>query len=115
MIPGHRRFTSDVGKMTAKKSSADNKPTTVVADDPEALRGTLKSIGGPFPRWPDRQNALANSSKLEREQNAKQIAHAPEPAMRSPDPEREGVPVASDAKRPMSDARWTVPRSTEGK
>src|SRR5262244_2315403 len=33
--------------------------------------------------------ALANSSKLEREQNAKQIAHAPEPAMRSPDPERE--------------------------
>ena len=32
--------------MTAKKSSADNKPTTVVADDPEALRGTLKSIGG---------------------------------------------------------------------
>src|SRR5215471_18537266 len=46
MITGHRRFTSDVGKMTAKKSSADNKPTTVVADDPEALRGTLKSIGG---------------------------------------------------------------------
>ena len=248
---GHRRFTSDDRSSTplrrlhhedsalsAKKSSADNEPTTVVANDPEALKGTLKRIGGSqSDHWNNilvnqtvqalwvkhsdkdmrdlqcsatvaaligigpndeiegmiaaqllaahnaamecyrratlgeqtfegrRENlnqanklsrtyavlldalnrhrgkgqqkvtvehvhvhsgaqaivgtverpALANSSKLERGQNAKQIAHAPEPAMRSPDPEREGVPVASDAKRPMSDARWTVPRSTEGK
>jgi hypothetical protein len=29
--------------------------------------------------------------------HAKQIAHAPEPAMRRPDPERETVPVSGDA------------------
>jgi hypothetical protein len=57
--------------------------------------------------------ALANTSP-ERQQNAKQIAHAPQPAMRSPNAEREPVPVSGDAERPMSDARRTVPRSTEG-
>src|SRR5262249_18297096 len=57
----------------------------------------------------------ANSSRSENQSDARQITHAPQPAMRSPNAEREGVPVASDAKRPMSDARWTVPRSTEGK
>lgn len=58
--------------------------------------------------------ALANTSP-ERQQNAKQIAHAPQPAMRSPNAEREPVPVAGDAERPMPDARRTVPGSTEGK
>src|SRR6266576_3704207 len=58
--------------------------------------------------------ALANTSP-ERQQNAKQIAHAPQPAMRSPNAEREPVPVAGDAERPMPDARRTIPGSTEGK
>jgi hypothetical protein len=32
--------------MSAKKTAADKKTTTVVADDPEDLKGTLKRIGG---------------------------------------------------------------------
>jgi hypothetical protein len=59
--------------------------------------------------------ALANSSNQERQHNAKQIAHAPQSALRSPNSEPEVVPVASDAERPMSNARRTVPGSTEGK
>ena len=57
---------------------------------------------------------LASSLGSESQHNAKQIAHAPEPAMRSPNAEPELVPSASDAERPMPDARGDVPGSTEG-
>jgi hypothetical protein len=46
--------------------------------------------------------------------HARPITHAPEPPLRSEDTAREPVPVASDGERPMSDARRTVPRPTEG-
>ena len=46
--------------------------------------------------------------------NAKQVAHAPQPALRSEDPKREAVPIASDAEWPMQDARRAVPRRSEG-
>jgi hypothetical protein len=46
--------------------------------------------------------------------NAKQVAHAPQPPLRSEDPKREAVPVASDAERPLPDARRAVPRGSEG-
>ena len=59
--------------------------------------------------------ALDNSSKPERQPNAKHIAYAPQPAMRSPNPEPEVVPSASDAERPMPNARRNVTGSTEGK
>ena len=55
-----------------------------------------------------------NSSRSENQHDARQITHAPQPAMRSPNAEREAVPVARDAERPMSDARRTIPGSTEG-
>jgi hypothetical protein len=55
-----------------------------------------------------------NSSRSENQHDARQITHAPQPAMRSPNAEREPVPVARDAERPMSDARRTIPGSTEG-
>jgi hypothetical protein len=58
--------------------------------------------------------ALAISPGSESQPNAKQIAHAPQPAMRSPNEEPELVPSARDAERPMSDARGSVPGSTEG-
>jgi soluble lytic murein transglycosylase len=38
----------------------------------------------------------------------------PQPAMRSPDKEREPVPVASDAERPLPNAWRDVPRRPEG-
>jgi hypothetical protein len=52
--------------------------------------------------------------KSEDEGDAKQIAYAPEP-MWSADTERRPMPVTSDAKRPVPDARRNVARSTEGK
>jgi hypothetical protein len=59
-----------------------------------------------------------NSSRSENQHDARQITHAPQPAMRSPNAEREAVPVARDAERPtrdaerpMSDARRTIPGS----
>ena len=57
---------------------------------------------------------LDNSAKSDGQHNAKQIAHAPQPAMRSPNAEPEVVPSASDAERPMSDARRNVAGRTEG-
>ena len=55
-----------------------------------------------------------NSSRSENQQDARQITHAPQSAMRSPNAEPEPVPVARDAEWPMSDARRTIPGSTEG-
>ena len=52
--------------------------------------------------------------KSEDQPHAKQIAHAPEPAMWSADKEREAVPVAGDAERPLPDARRNVAGRTEG-
>ena len=46
--------------------------------------------------------------------NAKQVAHAPQPALRSEDPKREGVPVASDAERPLPDARRAIASGSKG-
>jgi hypothetical protein len=42
------------------------------------------------------------------------LAHAPGTTMRSPDKEREPVPVASDAERPLPDAWRTIVRRSEG-
>jgi hypothetical protein len=57
--------------------------------------------------------AANNPSNLE-DQHAKQIAHAPQHAMRSPNSEGEPVPVTSNAERPLSDARRNVAGGTEG-
>ena len=59
-------------------------------------------------------NSLKDGGSSESQHNAKQIAHAPQPAMRSPNAEPELVPSAGDAERPMPDARRNVPGSTEG-
>ena len=54
------------------------------------------------------------TAKSEDQPHAKQIAYAPQPAMWSADPEREAVPVTSDAERPLPDARGTVTGGSEG-
>ena len=53
-------------------------------------------------------------AKSQEQPHAKQIAYAPQPAMRSQDTEREPVPGARDAERPLPDARRTVARRSEG-
>ena len=52
--------------------------------------------------------------KPEDQPHAKQIAHAPQPAMRSADPQGDRVPVASDAERPLPNARRKVAGRAEG-
>ena len=50
----------------------------------------------------------------EEQPHAKQIAHAPQPEVWSPNTAREPVPVASDAERSLPDARRNIARGTEG-
>jgi hypothetical protein len=53
--------------------------------------------------------------KSEEQPHAKQIAHAHQPTLRSPDAERQPVQeVASDAERPLPLARRTIPGPSEG-
>jgi hypothetical protein len=52
--------------------------------------------------------------KSEDQPHAKQIAHAPEPALWSSDAERQPLPIASDAERSVPTARRNVAGSTEG-
>ena len=56
-----------------------------------------------------------DQSKSKDQPHAKQITHAPGQTMPSADATRDPVPVASDEERPMSDARRTIDRGTEGK
>jgi hypothetical protein len=69
----------------------------------QAVVGTVERRGG------------GDQSKSEDQAHAKQITHAPQQAMWSEDKEREPVPIARDAERPVSDARRNVAGSTEGK
>jgi len=52
--------------------------------------------------------------KSEDQPHAKQITHAPQPAVRSPDKEREPVPIAGDAERPLPDPWGDVAWCSEG-
>ena len=52
--------------------------------------------------------------KSEDQPRAKQIGHAPQPAMWSADKERQPLPVRGDAERPLPDARRDVPGRPEG-
>jgi hypothetical protein len=65
----------------------------------QAIVGVVESTGG------------GHRSKPEEQSHAKQISHAPEPAMWSTDAERAPLPVASDAEWPVPDARRAVTRS----
>jgi hypothetical protein len=55
-----------------------------------------------------------DQSKSEDQPHANQIAHAPQPAVWSADKEREPMPVAGDAERPLPDARRHVAGRSEG-
>ena len=52
--------------------------------------------------------------RSEDQPHAKPIAHAPQPAMRRADAEREPVPVAGDAERPLPAARRPIAGRAEG-
>jgi hypothetical protein len=68
----------------------------------QAVVGVVEPAGG------------GDRAKSEDQPHAKQIAHAPQPAMRRPDEGREPVPVAGDAERPLPAARRAVAGRAEG-
>jgi hypothetical protein len=68
----------------------------------QAVVGTIEGPGG------------GDRSKTEDQPHAKSIAHAPQPAMQRADEERQPVPVAGDAKRPLPPARRPVAGGAEG-
>lgn len=67
----------------------------------QAVVGTIERPGG------------GDQSKLEEQPHAKQIAHAPEPAMPCPDEGPDAVPVARDGERPLPDARRQISGRTD--
>jgi hypothetical protein len=69
----------------------------------QAVVGVVETPGG------------GGHGKPEEQPHAKQIAHAPQPTVRSADPAREAVPVAGDAERALPPTRGKIVRSPEGK
>ena len=74
----------------------------VPADIGQAVVGVVETPGG------------GDRAKPEDQPHAKQIAHAPQSSVRSPDKTREPVPVAGDAERPLPDARRRIAGSSKG-
>jgi hypothetical protein len=68
----------------------------------QALVGMVETPGG------------GDRTKPEDQPHAKQIAHAPQPAMWRADEERQLMPIACDAERALPDARRTVAGRAEG-
>ena len=67
----------------------------------QAVVGVVEAPGG------------GDHGKSEEQPHARQIGHAPEPALRSPDPEGDAVRVARDDERPLPNARGDVARSPD--
>ena len=67
----------------------------------QAMVGAIETPGG------------GDRNKSEEQPHAKQIAHAPEPALRSLDEAGDAVPVARDVERALPDARGKVSRRTD--
>jgi hypothetical protein len=68
----------------------------------QAIVGNIESRG------------VGDRQKSEDQPHARQIAHAPEPAMWSADKEREPVPITRDAERSVPNARRNVARRSKG-
>jgi hypothetical protein len=96
-----RTFAAQVEALKRYRGTGEHKPreknVKYSMDDIEAANAELN---GAQPAATDRLKANGHSNG-----NA---SHAPQPAMRSPNPERSTVPVTSDAERPLPHARRYV-------
>lgn len=63
---------------------------------------------------PPGQPGGGDASRFEDQPHAKQISHAPQPAMQSANKGREPLPIAGNAERPVSNARRKIARRSEG-
>jgi hypothetical protein len=68
----------------------------------QAVVGVVEQAGG------------GDRSKSQDQAHARQITHAPQPAVWSEDKERQSVPVSGDAERPVPNARRAIDGRSEG-
>jgi hypothetical protein len=101
-----RTFTAQVEALQRYRGKGQQKVTVEhvhVHSGGQAVVGVVENPG------------KGSQRKSEDRGDAKQIAHAPQPAMRSADPERQPMSVSGDGERPLQNARRNVARSAEGK
>jgi hypothetical protein len=100
-----RTFAAQVEALKRYRTGGEQRVTVEhvhVHSGGQAIVGTVES---PTP---------VNSSTYGNQGDARQITHTPQPAMRSPDKERQLVPVASDAERPLPHARRKIAGCSQG-
>jgi hypothetical protein len=101
-----RTFAELLGALNSHRGKGQQKVTVEhvhVHSGGQAMVGVVETPGGGVHR------------KIEDQPHAKEIARANEPALPRPDKGRDGVPVARDGERSLSDARRKVTWGTEGK
>ena len=104
-FPAPTRFYSMHSIATAARRASRKSPSSTSIDvhaGGQAVVGMVESPRG------------GDQPKSEDQPRAKQIAHAPQPAVWSADKERQPLPVSGDAERPLPDARRDVPGRPEG-
>jgi hypothetical protein len=100
-----RTFASQVEALKRYRARGEQKVTVEhvhVHAGGQAVVGTIEAPGG------------GHQHKSRDQPHAKQIAHAPEPALPSPDAGGDPVQIASDAERALPDARRTVAGRAQG-
>jgi len=100
-----RAFTELLSAINKHRGKGQQKVTVEhvhVHSGAQAVVGVVETSGG------------GTRSKPEGYPDAKQITHAPEPALWGGDPQRKTVPLAGNEKRSLPHARRRLARSTEG-
>lgn len=99
-----RTFTTLLDALNKHRGKGQQKVTVEhvhVHQGGQAIVGAVEAPGG------------GERRKSEEQSHAKQIAHAPQPTMRSADAEGDAVPIARDGERPVPDARGQVSRRSD--
>jgi hypothetical protein len=102
-----RQVSLKIGNSGAQQRLDPPLPTTVgfIAAGSGPRRAVIWLHGTCWPGWHQlrRAEAIAALPKSEDQPRAKQIGHAPQPAVWSADNERQPLPVSGDAERPLPD------------
>jgi hypothetical protein len=101
-----RTFAVQVEALKRYRTGGEQRVTVkhvTVNEGGQAIVGAIQTTGGGY------------HQKSEDQPHAKQIAHAPQPAMPRANPQQDLVSVASDAERPLPDARRKIARRSGGK
>jgi hypothetical protein len=100
-----RTFAAQVEALKRYRTGGEQKVTVEhvhVHSGGQAVVGVIEAPGA------------GDRARSEDQPHARQIAHAPQPPLRSTDTKGDPVPIPRDAERPLPDARRTVTRGAEG-